>query len=101
MVAKPASEKGKEKAIWKYEANAALANVGNVQLSGQLSGSDNDFTFQLNNARLAGPLKQYSVFAGYTMQGTRFDLSYSSQKHAGQVDISDWKTKKISNDPPI
>ncbi|WP_419535464.1 hypothetical protein [Endozoicomonas sp.] len=101
LVAKPALKKGKEKAIWKYQANAALANVGNVQLSGQLSGSDNDFTFQLNNARLAGPLKQYSVFAGYTMQDTRFDLSYSSQKHAGQVDISDWKTKKISNDPPI
>ncbi|WP_066014684.1 hypothetical protein [Endozoicomonas atrinae] len=101
LVAKALSKKGREKDAWKYQANAALANVGNVQLSGQLSGSDNDFTFQLNNARLAGPLKKYSVFAGYTMQGTRFDLSYNSLKHGGQVDISDWKTKKISNDPPL
>ncbi|WP_419835596.1 hypothetical protein [Endozoicomonas atrinae] len=101
LVAKELSKKGKEKDAWKYQANAALANVGNVQLSGQLSGSDNDFTFQLNNARLAGPLKQYSVFAGYTMQGTRFDLSYNSLKHGGEVDISDWKTKKISNDPSL
>ena len=101
LVAKPASKKGKEKAIWKYQANAALANVGNVQLSGQLSGSDNAFTFQLNNASLAGPLKKYSVFAGYTMQGTRFDLSYNSQKHAGQVDISHWQSKKVSTGSPV
>ena len=101
MVAKPASKKGKEKAIWKYQASAALANVGNFQLSGQLSGSDNDFTFQLNNASLAGPLKKYSVFAGYTMQGTWFDLSYNSQKHAGQVDISHWQSKKVSTDSPV
>ncbi|MGO0307940.1 DUF748 domain-containing protein [Endozoicomonas acroporae] len=92
---------GKEKDSRTYQFSAALANIGDLQLSGQLSGSDNDFAFQLNDARLAGPLKKYSAVAGYDMQGSQFDLSYNSQNHTGQLDISDWQAKKIANSLPV
>ncbi|USE34519.1 hypothetical protein [Endozoicomonas sp. SCSIO W0465] len=95
------SKKGKEKDSRTYQARGVLANVGDFQLSGQLSGSANDYAFQLNSARLAGPLTDYSVFAGYNWRGTQFDLSYHSQCHTGQVDISNWQTKKVANALPV
>ena len=99
LVADAISGKGKD--VWTYQLSAALADVGDFQLSGQLSGFANDFAFQLSNARLAGPLQEYSFVAGYNMQGTEFDLSYNSQKLAGQLDISDWQAKKIANGSPV
>lgn len=92
---------GKETDSRIYQFSAALANIGDLQLSGQLSGSGNDYAFQLNDARLTGPLKKYSAVAGYDMQGSQFDLRYNSQNHTGQLDISDWQAKKIADSLPV
>ncbi|WP_257285087.1 hypothetical protein [Endozoicomonas sp. SESOKO1] len=100
LVAEVISGKGKEKDLWTYQASAVLANIGNVRLTGELSGAVNNYDFQLNDARLAGPFNIYSTFAGYNLQGTQFDLSYNSEKRAGQLDISDWQARKASSGSP-
>lgn len=85
------------KSLWQYQATAYLNNVGDLRLSGKLSDIYNDYTFSLKNARLEGPLKRYSVLAGYDMQGTQFNLNYGSQSHSGQLTITGWQSKKLNN----
>ncbi|MFK0569986.1 hypothetical protein [Endozoicomonas sp.] len=90
---------------WQYQAAAYLNGVGDLQLKGTLSDTSsssnqsykNSFTLSLNNTHLAGPLKRYSVLAGYNMQGSRFNLSYDSQRHSGQLAITGWQYKKLNN----
>ncbi len=92
------------KSRWQYRATAYLKDVGDLQLKGRLSETNNPsgnrFTLNLKDARLAGPLKRYSVLAGYNMEGSRFNLNYDSQSHRGQFAITGWQYKKLKSSRP-
>ena len=75
---------------WQYKLAGRLRDVGQVQLSGQL-GANSDFMLKLNNARLAGPIADYGHFAGYHLQGARFNLGYDSKTREGQIDFLAWR----------